>query len=373
MGRLTDLFISRSVSTFVERARRKMAAGKLEEAARILKRGIECYPTASTLRDLQLSVRRARAHVTIRNLEVRIEDHGDPHAYEELIDLYQRLELPEEARRRALAYVENYPDRDAPHLILGSMHLDSFIEDLCARHGHKAHEHLLQAAGTNAMAVHPRMLLAELYFCIGADHSLAVTMQAIEKLAPDPAEIQTAMDVVRQLAAGKKEDRLDGIFERIECDGRLVRAPEDWPLSKRRSSVSTLQEEEADGALMDLVSGGAAEELVVMRRDGSVMSHVTPTGLRGESGNGGVTGPGPGDQGLVGVLRTVSSKVLPQATEFDLGKFRRCTIQGRFGNVVIGRIDHLLVGARGQSADEPLRLWKRVCRALEHPRDGGGR
>ena len=104
MSRLSNLFAGNTVSTVVERARRKFASGKLDDAAEIVERGLTRFPDSSNLLDLKLSIRRARAHKTIRRLEDRIERYKDPLAYEELIRLYQDLALPDEARRRAEVY-----------------------------------------------------------------------------------------------------------------------------------------------------------------------------------------------------------------------------------------------------------------------------
>ena len=172
MGSIANLFGGGTVSAFVERARKKLAAGKLEEAAKVVERGLERFPTSGSLLDLRLSLKRARAHKQMRRLEQRIEATRDALAFEELIKLYRELELPDEARRKAAEYCEAHPNRDTPHMVLGEMDLATFLEELSARHGYSAHGHLMQAANLNAMALQPRLLLAELYFCIGADRSL---------------------------------------------------------------------------------------------------------------------------------------------------------------------------------------------------------
>ncbi len=359
MGRLTDMFAGKSVSACVERARRKMAAGKLEDAYRVIEKGLERFPNSTALMDLNLSIRRARAHSKIRQLEMSIESHQSPRAFEELVKLYQDLELPAEALRRAAAYAENHPELDSPHLMLGSMYLEMFFEELRARHGHKAHEHLLRAAALNPMAIQPRLLLAELYFCIDARRSLSMMMRALEQMSPDQNALEPARAAVGDLEDAEKEDSLEGIFERIEVHGALSRAPELWPLSKRQKRGVRVQEDNADPAVQELVASGAMDELVLLRRDGTVLSHATPTGMR----------PPEEDEdkpaGLVDVVRTVATKVYPQAREFDLGKFERCTIKGSFGNLVIGRVGNVLTGARTAASVEPHRLWDRLRMELE--------
>ena len=70
-------------------------------------------------------VRGAHAAATPRQVlseALREEMQRDPRAFEELIKLYEDLELPDQARRRAEAYVERHPERDAPHLFLGRLY-----------------------------------------------------------------------------------------------------------------------------------------------------------------------------------------------------------------------------------------------------------
>ena len=361
MGRLTDLFAGRSVTALTERARRRLAAGKLDEAARIVDRGLEMYPGSNTLGDLHLTIRRAQAHKTLRRLEVRIEARQDPLAFEELIKLYLALELPDEAQRKAREYVEAHPHRDTPHLLLGEMHLDMFFEDLQARHGHAAHEHLVHAANLNNMALQPRLLLAELYFCIDARRSLAVIAEGITQMAPETPEIEAALEVVSQIADADAAEMMDGLFERIEVTGTLERDPVDWPLARRRSSQAASLEEDAEPVAERLIESGAAAEIVILRRDASVLTHTRPS-----APNAATARPLPeGEAPFVGLVRTVTRSVFAQAGEFDMGKFKRFTIRGGFGNVVIGRVGTVMVGARAATTTEPLRLWEQITQNLE--------
>ena len=360
MGRLTDLFAGRSVTALTERARRRLAAGKLDEAERIVERGLEMYPGSNTLGDLHLTIRRAQAHKTLRRLEVRIDARQDPLAYEELIKLYLSLELPDEAQRKAREFVEAHPNRDTPHQLIGEIHLDAFFEDLQARHGHAAHDHLVKAATLNAQSLQPRLLLAELYFCIDARRSLSVIAEGVTQMAPETPEIEAAVAVMQQVADPQADEMMDGLFERIEVSGTLVRDPVDWPLRRRRGSNTSSLEDEAEPMAEELVEQGAVEEIVLLRRDGSVITHQQEGGM----------GPTHQEAPFVNLVRTVTSSVFAQAGEFDMGKFKRFTIRGAFGNVVVGRVGAVMVGARGATTTEALRLWEQVTQNLERAASG---
>ncbi len=390
---MTGWFGGRSVGALVDRARQKLASGKLDDAARVVERGLQRFPEASGLLDLRLSIRRARGHKMMRRLEARIESNADPIAYEELVKLYQELELPEEARRKAEHYVEAHPTRDTPHLLLGEMLLELFLDELQARHGHRAHDHLLRAANLNGMALQPRLLLAELYFCIDARGSLASMYETLQRMAPETSAMEAAFAVMEEVADANAEERVDGLFERMEFEGQLARDPLDWPLSQRRAGRTELKEDAADDVVSLMIAEGTVDEVVLLRRDGSVVVHATTGNGAAPKAPPPVEPENPGtepaydemagtllgapraataapaaaapDSGFVDVVRTISAKVFPQAREFDMGKFRRCTIRSRHGNVMVGKIGNVMVGARAPSSSEPTRTWERLASALE--------
>ena len=363
MGHIASWFGGGTVSAFVDRARKKLAAGKLEEAAKVVERGLQRFPSSASLLDLRLSLKRARAHKTMRRLEDRIAATKDALAFEELIKLYRELELPDEARRKAAEYCEAHPNRDTPHMVLGEMDLITFLDELSARHGYSAHGHLMQAANLNALSLQPRVLLAELYFCVGADRSLVAIRDSLRSMAPQTPQMQAAMEILDGVANPDADERMDGLFERIEVEGELLRDPADWPLSKRGSGKGQVNEDRAEPIVQRLVGEGVLEEVVVLRRDGSLMTHGT-AGAADEQSEGTLI-QASSDDSFVEVVRTVGRKVFPQAREFDMGKFKRCTIRGKTGNIVVGRIGNVMVGVRGACSADPLRMWEHLSVQLE--------
>jgi hypothetical protein len=105
------------------------------------------------------------------------------------------------------------------------------------------------------------------------------------------------------------------------------------------------------------------DELVLLRRDGTVLTHATLTGMRSEAPE--CPMGQPAEEGLLEVVRGVATHVFPQARELDLGKFKRCTIRGRFGHIIVGRLGPALGGVRGPRSAEPLRMWEQVAVELE--------
>ena len=250
---------SRSLDNILRKARQKLATGDFDQAHRLVAKGLERFADAEALRDLELTIRRAQARAGIQSLKTKIARDHDHRAYEELIDLYLELGLHAEARTEALDYARAHPDRDTPHLTLGEMSLQAFFEDLLARDAHNAHQRLVRAARLNHDAIKPRLLLAELYFCLGADRQLGIVADSLEEIARDDPVIEPLIAKIRDVAQpSTSASSLDGLFERVEVNGCLVREPTEWPLTQRRKSVARVDESRARSCRAHELEGGQA-------------------------------------------------------------------------------------------------------------------
>lgn len=353
MAFIRKVFGPPSLVAVERRARTRLAAGDFERAQHIVKEGLQDYPGARVLEDIGFTIRRAQARAGIRSLRRRLERDGAPRAYEELIALYLELGMLTEARREATDYAVSHAGRDTPHLLLGEMSLRRFLDELQARDAHEARDRLHRAAQLNAQAIKPRLLLAELYYCVGADRALFAMAAEIESLAGETSDLEPVLAQVRDLDRPSGPEALDGLFERVEIEGRLHREPGTWPIDLRHSPASEVNEERARRATERLVTEGTASEVVLLRHSGSLIAHA---------GGGEADAKG---QGLVGVARTVAQTVSHYARDLDLGAFKRCTIQGEFGLVAVGDLAGIVAGARWRRSPEPQRLWARIALAVE--------
>jgi len=363
VGTVSDLFRRSSVASYDRRIRASLASGKVEDARRLLERARARHPMARTFADLVLLVERAHAREEIRELDRRVTLTGDPRAYERLIALYDELQMPEESRRTLKAYAGAHPDLDSCQLLLGERHLKAYFDDLLARDAHQAQEHLLRAARLNPQAIKPRLLLAELYFCVDARGRLARVGESLKHIVHEEQSLEAVFAAISSLGEARSDERLDGLFERIEVEGRLPREPADWPLATPRHAEARLKEERAVQAARSAVRSRDAEEVVVLRRNGTVLVHARADGTDHEPED--VAASEHDDDGLIGVVRTVNSTIVTQAREFDLGAFQRCVLEGAFGLVVCGRWGNVVAAARRATRSEPLRLWERLCRRLD--------
>lgn len=353
MQLISNVFGGPSLSALVRKARTKLGAGDFEQAQRLVSKGLETYPGADALLELELTIRRAQAREGIRSLRARIDTDDDPRAYEQIIALYLELGMKAEAKQEAWNYANAHPDLDTPHLMLGEMSLQAFIDGLQSRDAHVAYKRLQRAAALNRDAVKPRLLLGELYWCVGADHALRAISSEIEEFAQYDPNLEDVVEKLRTVEEPSGPDLMDGLFERVEVNGELSREADTWPLH-RRAAGSKMDADRAERALESIIRQGAASELVLLQRNGSMIAHANPAADDDEMGG-----------GLVDVARIVARTVSRYARDLDLGAFRRCTIESPDGLVAVGEIGGMLAGARWRRGSEPQRLWERITVDLE--------
>ncbi len=359
MGRILDMFGRSSLGRLLVQAQRKLAAEDFDEAQKLVAKGLLLYPDAEPLRELEMTIRRAQARAGIQNLKARIERDEDPRAYEQLISLYLELGLFAEARTESLAYANAHPDRDAAHLLLGEMSLQAFFEGLQARDAHVAQLRLTRASRLNERAIKPLLLLAELYYCVGANRALHSVAGELQTVAGGDPMIEPVLRRAEKAAKASGPESLDGIFEGIELEGALRHEPTTWPLRSKRRRVRRLDEGRAQMVADLLVARGSPVEVAMLQPGGAVLAHSrTPT----EDDD---TPHAEREGGLVDVTRTVIRTIKHHARDVDLGSFRRCTIQGPFGVLTVGEVGGTLTGARWPANPEPLRLWERVALKVE--------
>ena len=353
MQLISNVFGGPALSALVRKARTKLGAGDFEQAQRIVSRGLEAYPGADALLELELTIRRAQAREGIRSLRARIDADDDARAYEQLIALYRELGMGAEAKQEAWGYANAHPDLDTPHLMLGEMSLQSFLDGLQSRDAHVAYKRLQRAAALNKEAVKPRLLLGELYWCVGADHALCAISREIAEFAQHDPNLEEVVEQLRTVKEPSGPDIMDGLFERVEIEGELVREPDTWPLH-RRSTASRMDEERAERALESIIRQGAASELVLLQRNGTLIAHANPGADDDEE-----------EGGLVDVARIVARTVSRYARDLDLGAFKRCTIETPNSLVAVGEVGGVLAGARWRRGSESQRLWERITVDIE--------
>jgi hypothetical protein len=364
VGILRDLLTGGTLDRWVERARKALHAGNFDEALEIVDKGLKRWPDAQILSDTGHQVRRAQASAAIQALQSRIEQDGEPAAFEELIALYREVGMPAEMTRLTERYVREHADLETAHLLRAEQALDAFFDDLRARDGRTAIDHLVRAALLQPDAVRPRTLLAEVYFAIGADRALLSQADTIERLSGGDEVLASAVGAMREAAdPAAKPESVDALLARVEVAGQVLRDPSSWSSRPRRGMANEADAERVRRGLARLVGEGAATEAVAIDRAGSLLASVgtdAPCPPAAE----GAPGAAEAETALAGVARAVARTVKPQVRELELGRFRRCVGEGSFGVMVVADAAGGVVAGLARRGSDPLRLEERLSVAV---------
>jgi len=358
---LDAIFGGGSLDAFLARGRKRLAAGRFDEALEAVDAGLQRYPDASALAELGHVVRRAQAKAGMQSLRERVETTGEPAAFDQLIALYREVGMPREAVALAERYAQAHPRVAAPRMFLGESALDAFFVDLRSRDGRAACEQLLRAGAIEPDALKPRLLLAELFFAIGADRALVGQAKTIERIAGNDECVRPVLSLVREVARPGETESVDALLARVEVNGALARDVAAFPGHRARAAISEHDVRRIARAVERIVREGDAEEVVALSRDGEVLTSVSPRSIEGTEEGAGA---------LAGVAQAVSATVRREVRELEMGAFRRCVMEGPFGTVVVGETGRGLAAARAARGVDPSRLWERMTVAFEGSRGG---
>jgi len=361
-----DLFGGRTLEAVLEKARKCLAGGAFDDALKAVAAGLERFPDAAVLRETGHTIRRAQARAGMDALLGRIDRDAEPAAFEQLIALYKDVGMTAEMISMTERYVEEHPDREAPHLLRGEQALEAYFDDLRVRDGRLAIDHLLRAGALHPDSLKPRLLLAEIFFAIGADRALMGQAIAIERLAGEDEVLAPVVAAIREVARPTQNESVDALLSKVEVSGQVVRDPSTWSQRKRRGIGGEQDAARVSLRLERLVREEFAEEAVAIDRSGAILGCATGATLDAREpkadGEGGEAAP---ESALAGVARAVARTVKMQTRELEMGQFRRCTVEGPFGVMVVADAAGGVVAAKGKKGTDANRLAERLSVAVE--------
>lgn len=357
MSLLSGIFGGRSLDALLRRAKACLAAGDFDDGLKVVEAGLVRYPHAVVLRDTGHLIRRAQARAGMQALKDRVAQDSDPDAHAQLVALYRDVGMEAEMIRATERFAEEHPDRDLPHLLRGEQLLELFFADLRARDGRAAIDRLLRAGALQPDALKPRVMLAEIYYAIGADKALLGQASALHRLAGDDEVFAPILAAIDAVARTVPNESVDALLAKVEVAGALARDPSEWSGRKRKGIASETEGSRLGLGLAKLVDDGTAEEAVGIDRAGEVVGHAGKPPAADDGSD--------EETALAGVARAVARTVKVQARELELGAFRRCVVEGPFGVMVVADAAGGVVAARAGKGTDPHRLADRLTVAVD--------
>jgi tetratricopeptide (TPR) repeat protein len=331
-------------AAFAVLAERYISLGKPRDALRVTMRGLSMFPTSERLNSISTYLRKDRLKEEITRLKKEAGENPGPATFVSLARCY--LELGDHDRTLAVCdeCASRYPLNENPYLVAGEVHIARFFQHLAGNDGIEGEALLRRALRLNAQNLNARLLLAQVYYSIGAIEQLDEELTEITRLSPDYEDLivfRSGMEIE------VPEEEADGSvpgpsmaerFRKIEADEAFAYSPESFPASALANSVCTAQ----SGARVDR---DRVSDSVVDLSNQEGVHHVTALGRDGEAlAVAGNTGELTGEDFAV-LCAEIVSTASDATRRMEFGALGWCTVEGDFGGIAINQVRGLSLSA----------------------------
>lgn len=301
-----------SPSSFVDLGQVFINLGMVDKAVQAAESGLALFPDAIELQKLRDFARRSNARARVEELRARLNRSPNGKLYRELAGSY--LELGDQAALHAICdeWSVRFPDDPGAWLVLGQARLCNYYRDLSAVEGLAAVQSLERVLALDAGDRKARMLLAELFYRIGATPRARAHLEVLK--GSDDSEVQRLRQQIA--AATARGNDLDTLFRLVEQEGALPNAP---PTAVRPSP----RLEEGIGTIRDALAQ-IADQRGVHKATYIKGSRAL---VKGEIRD--------GKDAFLRVVRVIAKAAQRFGRRLDIGNFNKGVVQGPFGHICI--------------------------------------
>ncbi|MHC4937695.1 MAG: tetratricopeptide repeat protein [Planctomycetota bacterium] len=324
--------LARELESMVAEAERLVAAARHEEALHVAEQGLKRFPAAARLRSVVRYVRRAGANKRLIELKRVLDEGKDQRAYQELVALHLDLGNKNDALEVATAFAEDFPGTPDAQVLMGEVFLARYFGEFFARDAWSAVEHLERALGSAPETIRAHVLLAILYFAVGAPRASANEIANVLKVDPSNSRLADFREKLLEVAGPEGEEDIEHLLDYAEDHQEVPNDPANFPGGTRFSL------ENAGGALSPKLFAAAAagigrrlriEQLAAMGTGGR------PLAVAGEN-----------KEGFVKLACRLDGASRRAGRHMNFGTMRRFMVEGKFGRMVLVPAGNCAVAAR---------------------------
>ena len=347
---------SPSPRSFSALAERHVAYGALPGALEAAERGLALFPDSERLRQVRTFAKRKSLAGRMRRLRAEIARRPTPFSYTNLAEIHRELGEDDEALELAIECAHHFPLNAQPLLVEGEIRVERFLRDIVAQDGMHAETALRRVVSINPGSVKAHLLLAELYYVVGAVADCRRHLRAVAVEQRDATEVH---DFLESLGHGTWDDEVADITPELFCTlaraveetGDFVSEPEAFPAllchdveARRHAKLHV----DIDGLSADIARAGQSDGMrntVLLDRDGKVLAeHADDGGIaRSEFAH------------LVRQLRRTADAT---SRRMDAGALVRAEIESPAGDLTVVRVQRLTVGALYSDPLRTDRVWE---------------
>jgi tetratricopeptide (TPR) repeat protein len=324
--------LARELESVVAEAERLVAAGRHEEAMHVARSGLKKFPTATRLRSVVQYVRRAGANKRLLQLKKVLDEGKDERAYRELVGLHLDLRNKDQALEVAHEYLKAFPHETEAHIHLAEVHILRYFGEFFARDARAAIEHLERALEIRPETARAQLLLALLYYAIGAPVLCARHLGAAERLDPSIPGLQEFLQQIVAAGTGEAEEDVEYLLDHAEEHQEVPNDPSVFP-GPRRFAL-----ESRGGALSPKLFASAAAGIGKRLRIEQLAAIGTggrPLAVAGEN-----------KENFVRLACRLDAAARRAGRHMNFGTMQRFMVEGKFGRVVLVPAGNCAVAAR---------------------------
>lgn len=328
-------------------AARCIALDRVEEALAAAREGMALFPNSVRLESIQTFAQRTLLKSRIEELQKERSAKPSPAVFNKLADVYLEIGDYDQAIRICSSCVRHFPMNEHPYFVLGQIRLRRFFIDRISLDGLDAERQLMKVLSLNGGNGSARLLLAHLYFTVGAIPEMREHLKLILASAPDRKDVRDLLEAENYRHPGPETsdeenedeeaagwDETFSVHElvlRAESSRHFVNAPHDFALS------------EINGLAADAVETPIPSETLLDNLLGSI---VTEPGIRaaafvdqkGEAIASRVDDEAPGTPRFPDLAAEILRTAVEAGRRMDLGAFHWCTVEGPFGGISIAKV-----------------------------------
>jgi len=302
-----------SPSTFVDLGQVFINLDTLDRALQAADDGLLLFPDSQELQKLRDFAWRGVNRARVDDLRSKLNKAANSKLYRDLASAY--LETGDQGALHATCeeWSVRFPSDPGPSLLLGQARLAGYYRDFSAREGLEAVQHLERAIGLDPRERKARLLLAEVFYRIGAIQRSKALLDAITS-PQDDADLQ---NLRRQVAAARPlGNDIEALFRAAEEGGLLPNAPP-------TASLPPLRTEDGIGSIRDALAGIA--EMPGVRKATYIKG--TRALVKGDIKD--------GKDAFLRTIRVVAKAGHRFSRRLDIGSFKKGVLQGPFGVICI--------------------------------------
>ena len=341
-----------SPSAFGELAERLISLGETDDALAVAEEGLRTFPDSERLSQVKLFAKKGRLTGQLRKLRDDVVRRPSPLVYTHLAAIYRELGNQDDALQTAQECAERFPLNENPYLIQGEIRLERFVRDLIAKDAILAEQALRRVTRINGHNVRAHLMLAELYWLVGAVPACRRHLRSVLTITPTAKDVQ---EFVREVGAPDAADSAEDVdFEEmaksVEENGAFAQPVERFPslrtgAAQQSRSRTRLDVETLKGEIAGLGTNDGVRNSIVIDKDGEVLADYTD-------------GMGLTRKQFAELVTSVSATADDASRRMDTGALVRAEIESPTGNVTVARVRNLTIGILFTDPLRSDRVWE---------------